>query len=61
MAWNNAYYRITCLYLCTLVTLIFGFQMHRYFVADPVPPPPACPVEKSSMSRLPVVGVLFDG
>lgn len=48
VAWSNAYYRITCLYLCLLVTLIFGFQMHRYFVADPIPPSNSntCPVEE---------------
>lgn len=34
-AWDNAYYRWYALYVATIVTLIFGFQMYRYFVAAP--------------------------
>lgn len=63
MGWKNAYYRATGLYLCTLVTLIFAFQMHRYFIADPSPnKTTVCPTENTSMATLiPLIGVLFDG
>lgn len=35
LAWHNAYYRGFALYIAVIVTLIFGFQLYRYFVSDP--------------------------
>lgn len=59
-AWNNAYYRGTCLYIAVVVTLIFGFQMYRYFWAAPANEI-ICPPEHSlsAMSLIPLIGVLF--
>lgn len=61
-AWRNAYYRITCVYIATLVTLIFGFQMYRYFVAAPAQAiREDCGQSVSAISLIPVVGVFLDG
>lgn len=57
--WKTAYYRATCLYIAVLVTLIFGFQMYRYFVAVPSDRI-ICEHTTSAMSLIPVIGVLFD-
>lgn len=59
VAWKNTYYRGLVIYVATLVTLIFGFQMYRYFIAAPASEI-TCPSKISSMSLIPVIGVLFD-
>lgn len=61
-AWKNAYYRYTMAYVVVIVTLIFGFQMYRYFVALPSDEVNQCPPtsKSSSLVLIPVIGVLFD-
>lgn len=56
--WRNAYYRITTAYVTLLVTLIFGFQMHHY-LADSSSDEINCDHKISSLTLLPVIGVLF--
>lgn len=34
-SWRNTFYKTTVIYICILVTLIFGFQMYRYFITFP--------------------------
>lgn len=29
--WHNAFYRYTVVYIAVVITLIFAFQMYRYF------------------------------
>lgn len=60
VAWKNTYYRGLVIYVATLVTLIFLFQMYRYFVAAPADEI-VCPNRPSAVSLIPVIGVLFDG
>lgn len=58
VAWKNTYYRGLVLYVAALVTLIFGFQMYRYFIAAPAS---AITCERpSAISLIPVIGVLID-
>jgi hypothetical protein len=59
MAWHNTYYRGLVIYVAVLVTLIFGFQMYRYFVAVPASQV-ICPETRSAMSLIPIIGVLLD-
>lgn len=59
LAWDNAYYRGIALYIAVIVTLIFGFQMYRYFVTAPSSEI-RCP-RASAMTLIPVIGVLLDG
>jgi hypothetical protein len=59
MAWKNTYYRGLVIYVAVLVTLIFGFQMYRYFIAVPASEI-RCPDTGSVASLIPVIGVLFD-
>lgn len=58
-AWNNAYYRWYGIYVSIIVTLIFGFQMYKYFFADTTTY--VCPTSSGSLSLIPVIGVFFDG
>lgn len=58
--WTTPYYRGTIVYIAVFVTLIFGFQMYRYFVAAPASEI-RCPETRSAMALVPVIGVLFDG
>lgn len=58
-AWDNAYYRWYGLYVSVLVTLIFGFQMYRYFV---VAPAKALTCEHpSAIILIPVIGAFLNG
>lgn len=59
MAWLNTYYRGLVIYVAVLVSLIFGFQMYRYFVAAPASEI-RCPDKVSALVLIPLVGVLFD-
>jgi hypothetical protein len=58
-AWGNAYYRVTLAYICIVITLIFGFQMYRYFVSAPSDEI-TCDKGVSAMTLIPVIGVMFD-
>lgn len=60
MAWQNAYYRTVTLYVCTIVTLIFGFQMYRYFVSLPADEI-TCVNVPTAIGLVPVIGVLLSG
>jgi hypothetical protein len=59
-AWKNAYYRATMTYITVLVTLIFGFQMYRYFVSAPFSEV-RCPQKTSTVSLSEILGVLLYG
>lgn len=59
IAWSNAYYRGIGLYVAIIVTLIFGFQMYRYFYAVPAGTIKCKGLSLSSL--IPVIGVLFNG
>lgn len=59
MVWRNTYYKGLVIYVATVVTLIFGFQMYRYFVAAPSSEI-TCPRTVSAITLIPVIGVLFD-
>lgn len=59
VAWKNTYYRGLVIYVAALVTLIFGFQMYRYFIAAPANQI-TCSNKASAISLIPVIGVLFD-
>lgn len=56
---QNLYYRATVIYIAVLVSLIFGFQMYRYFVSAPSDLI-RCPTNRSAMQLVPLIGVLFD-
>lgn len=58
--WNNAYYRGTGLYVAVIVTLIFGFQLYRYFVDAPSSEI-KCQSKPSALYLVPVIGVFLDG
>ena len=58
--WEKPFYRGTILYVAFLVTLIFGFQMYRYFWAAPADKL-ICPSRPSAISLVPVIGVFLDG
>lgn len=58
-AWSNTFYKGLVVYVSVLVTLIFGFQMYRYFVTAPGG---EVTCEKpSAISLVPVIGVFLDG
>lgn len=58
-AWSNAVYKGLVVYVSVLVTLIFGFQMYRYFVSAPSS---EITCEKpSAVSLVPLIGVFLDG
>lgn len=59
MVWRNTYYRGLVIYVATVVTLIFVFQMYRYFVSAPTSEFP-CGQKASVATLIPVIGVLFD-
>lgn len=59
MVWKNTYYKGLVIYVATVVTLIFGFQMYRYFVSAPANELP-CNQKASAVTLIPLIGVLFD-
>lgn len=58
--WENAFYRGTMCYIATLVTVIFGLQIYRFFFDLPSNEA-KCETGTSSYSKPePLYGVRFD-